>query len=94
MANNSNLNISSRGVTDLQEAYEATGFEFVPPQHKYVELPKFQSPFYQDNNEEEYVLQRAFQANNFTYLRNLPDNFSRNCILDDRKERVKGQILD
>lgn len=40
------------------------------------------------------MIQRAFKANNFTSLRDLPDNFSRGCVLNERKERVKDQIED
>lgn len=64
----------------------------MPPAHKYIEHEKFGSAFFKDNCEEEYVIQRAFQGGNFTYLRDLPDNFSRNCILDTRKERVEEQL--
>ena len=69
--------------------YEKFDGEFVPPQHKYIEHEKFGSAYFKDNNEEEYVIQRAFQPNNFTSLRDLPDNMQRNCILNERKERVK-----
>lgn len=68
--------------------------EFIPPEHKYIEHEKFGSAFFKDNNEEEYVLQRAFQPGNFTYLRKLPDQISRNCILEGRKDRVMDQIED
>ena len=73
-------------MTDLRSE------DFVPPEHKYIALEQFSSAYYKDNNEEEYAIQRAFQGNNFNYLRKLPDNFSRNCVLEQRIDRVKGQL--
>ena len=74
------------------EFYEKYGGEFVPPEHKYIEHEKFGSAFFKDNNEEEYAIQRAFQPGNFTYLRKMPDQFQRNCILNGRLDRVKDQL--
>lgn len=93
LSKNSGMRYTDR-ASEILDIYEGTGAEFIPPEHKYIELEKYKSPFFRDNNEEEYIIQRAFQPNNFNYLRDLPDNISRNCILDERKERVKGQILD
>lgn len=51
-------------------------------------MEKYESPFFNDHMEQEYVIQRAFQSNNFTYLRNLPNQFKRGVILDQRKDKV------
>ena len=78
--------LHGHSMTDLRSE------DFVPPEHKYIALEQFSSAYYKDNNEEEYAIQRAFQGNNFNYLRKLPDNFSRNCVLEQRIDRVKGQL--
>jgi hypothetical protein len=54
----------------------------MPPQHKYIQMDKFDSAFFKDNNQEDYALKRAFNANNFTYLRGLPSHIERNFLLD------------
>jgi hypothetical protein len=43
--------------------------KFEPPRHRYIEMEKFDSAYFKDHNEEDYALKRAFNCNNFTYLR-------------------------
>lgn len=62
--------------------------DFIPPQHKYVEHEKYGSAFFMDHNQEEYLIQRAFKSNNFTNIRDLPNNLKHGQILNERIDKV------
>lgn len=67
--------------------------DFKPPQHSYIASEQFSSAFFRDHNEEEYQIQRAFKATNFTSLRaNIPNQLRHGAILDDRLNRVQDSV--
>lgn len=64
--------------------------DFIPPEHSYVQHEPFSSAFFRDHNEEEYVIQRAFQAHNFTHLRDkIPNSLKHGAILQQRIGKVQ-----
>jgi hypothetical protein len=73
--------------------YETEGSnhsDFIPPEHSYIQHEPFSSAFFRDHNEEEYVIQRAFQAHNFTNLRDkIPNSLKHGAILQQRISKVQ-----
>ena len=65
---------------------------FNEPQHSYVQAEKFSSGYYKDPTEESSQINRAFRANNYTYLRQLPAGFAHNKILEQRLDRAKQHL--
>jgi hypothetical protein len=69
--------------------------DFSPPEHSYVQHEPFNSAFFRDHVEEEYQIQRAFRADNFTYLRNkIPNQLKYGAILEERLQKVQEGIQD
>lgn len=67
--------------------------DFKPPQHSYIVSDQFNSAFFRDHNEEEYQIQRAFKATNFTSLRtNIPNQLRHGAILDERLGKVQNNV--
>lgn len=77
-------------MSSKKQAEEDSSSEFHPP--SFIEIDKFTSAYYQDPTEEDYAIARAFQAGNYNYIRKLPDQFKYGEVLNQRFERVKGQV--
>lgn len=64
--------------------------EFQPP--TYISTEQFTSAFYHDPTEEEYAVARAFQSNNYNYIRKLPDQIKPGEVLGKRLDRARAQM--
>jgi hypothetical protein len=76
----------SKGYSDMSYTHA----DFRPPEHTYLEHEPYSSAFFKDHCEEEYQIQRAFKADNFTYLRSkIPNQLKYGAILEERLYKVQ-----
>lgn len=58
----------------------------------YSSEEKYTSDYYKDLTQEKNMIERAFQSNNYTYIRQLPKDFKHKEILNERLKRAKQQL--
>lgn len=76
-----------------EQSFKDSYMDFKPPEHSYIVNQQFNSAFFQDHNEEEYQIQRAFKAGNFISLRTgIPNQLRHGAILDERINKVQDNI--
>ena len=74
-------NSHEKSKRQTEQSY--TQSDFIPPEHSYLEHEPYNSAFFKDHCEEEYQIRRAFQADNFTYLRSkIPNQLKHGAILE------------